>query len=116
MKQLSGNDVTWYQPCTKEHTKEWKYGKELAVFKGTPWDSVSISCGDKDITCCSHNGHKQGNEEGLQDFVFELYQEEVTIKSKFCWPELESIRSSFLEESGILINAASKDIWDQNKN
>ena len=30
-------------------------------------------------------------EEGLQDFVFELYQEEVTINSKFCWPELEAM-------------------------
>ena len=24
-------------------------------------------------------------------FVFELYQEEITIKSKFCWPELEAM-------------------------
>ena len=45
----------------------------------------------KTLHAVPHNGHKQGNEEGLQDFVFELYQEEVTIKSKFCWPELESM-------------------------
>ncbi len=74
LQELSGDNVAWNQPCIKSILRSENTVKNLRYLKVLREISVSISCSDKGITCCSHNGHKQGNEEGLQDFVFELYQ------------------------------------------
>ena len=70
-----------------------KYGKELLVFKGTPWDCVSISCGDKDITCCFYWSQTRSNEEGLQDLSLQIVPRRGNhqVNPNFCWPELETM-------------------------
>ena len=79
MKQLSGNDISWYHPCTKEHTQEGKDSKEVSVLKGSTRDRIGVGRCNKDITCCPYNRYKQGNEEGLKNLILKLNKEKIAI-------------------------------------
>ena len=82
MKQLSGNDVTWYHPSTKEHAQEGKDSKEVSVLKGSTRDCVGVGGCNEDITCCPYNRHKQGNKEGLKNLILKLNKEKIAICTK----------------------------------
>ena len=91
MKQLSGNDVTWYHPCTKEHAQEGKDSKEVSVLKGSTRDGVGVGRCNEDITCCPYNRHKQGNKKGLKNLILKLNKEKIAICTKLSSPKLEAV-------------------------
>ena len=96
MKQLSGNDISWYHPCAKEHAQEGKDSKEVSVLKGSTRDRVGIGRCNENITCCPYNRYKQGNKEGLKNLILKLNKEKIAICTEFSRPKLEAVNCQTL--------------------